>query len=83
MGSTTSKLTEIFNNIFHNVHHWPYLRDIKIPTNNYGEIIFIDAGMPQLHLQGDTKTGETNDAIAVKTTLVGKIDFIKSIQMVQ
>ena len=55
--------------ILHNIHDWPHLRDIKIPTNNYDITVLIGTNMPQLHLQEDTRIGETNDPIAVKTTL--------------
>ena len=55
--------------ILHNIHDWPHLRDIKIPTNNYDVTVLIGADMPQLHLQEDTRIGETNDPIAVKTAL--------------
>ena len=52
--------------ILHDIHDWPHLRDIKIPTNI---TVLIGADMPQLHLEEDTRIGETNDPIAVKTTL--------------
>ena len=53
-----------------NIHDWPHLTDIKIPTNNYDTTVLIGADMPQLHLQEDTKIEERNDPIAAKTTLV-------------
>ena len=55
--------------ILQNIHDWPHLRDIKIPTNNYNVTVLIGTDMPQRHLQEDTRIGETNDPIAVKTTL--------------
>ena len=55
--------------MLHNIHDWPHLRDIKIPTNNYDVTVVIGADMSQLHLQEDTRIGKTNDPIAVKTTL--------------
>ena len=55
--------------ILHNIHNWPHLRDIKIPTNNYHVTVLIGTDMPQLHLQEDTKIGKKNDTIAVKTKL--------------
>ena len=48
------------------MHDWPHLREIKIPTNNYNVTVLIGADMSQLHLQEDTRTGETNDPIVVK-----------------
>ena len=41
--------------IHDNMHDWPHLRDIKIPTNNYDVTVFIGADMPQLHLQEDKR----------------------------
>ena len=35
----------------HNIHDWPHLRDIKIPTNNYDVTVLIGADKPQLYLQ--------------------------------
>ena len=52
-----------------NIHNWPHFRNIKIPTNNYDVTVLIGADMPQLHLQEDTRIGETNDLIAVKASL--------------
>ena len=51
------------------MHDWPHLREIKIPTNNYNVTVLIGADMSQLHLQEDTRIGETNDPIVVKKTL--------------
>ena len=71
--------------ILHNIHDWPHLRGIKIPTNNYDVTVLIGADMPQLHLQEDTRIGKTNDPIAVKTSWVlmgGKNQLIKSIKTI-
>ena len=50
------------------------IRDIKIPINNYG-VTVLGAYMPQLHLQGDTRTGETDDPIAEKFNANGQEKF--------
>ena len=61
--------------ILHNIHNWSHLRDIRIPINNYGVTVLIGAVMPQLHLQGDTRTGETDDPIAEKFNANGQEKF--------
>ena len=40
-----SKILDIHDNM----HDWPHLRDIKIPTTNYDVTVLIGADMPQLH----------------------------------
>ena len=60
--------------ILHNIHDWSNQRH-QIPINNYGVTVLIGADMPQLHLQGDTRTGETDDPIAEKFNANGQEKF--------